>query len=62
MADFSLDACLRSVKFDVEQGLNPFEELGRSIIRNLQDPFFNETMITAWRKYILDNNIRWDTK
>lgn len=59
--DFSLDACMESVKFDVEYfHSSPFEELGRAIIRAEQDVFYNKTMIEAWKKYIEDNNLRWN--
>ena len=59
-ADFSLDACMDSVKTYVEVfHKNPFEELGRAIIRAEQDVFFNKTMITAWKKYIADNGLTW---
>ena len=58
---FGLDACYESVKFDVEFfHKNPFEELGRSIIRAKQDVFFNKTMIEAWEKWIADHEMRWD--
>jgi hypothetical protein len=60
-ADFSLDACMESVKFDVEFfHKNPFEELGRAIIRAEQDVFFNKTMIDAWKKYIAENGLTWE--
>jgi len=63
MADFSLNACLDSVKFSVEElHENPFEELGRSIIRAEQDPLFNKTMIDAWKQYIKDNDLKWDAR
>ena len=63
MANFSLEACMDSVKFSVEVlNENPFEELGRAIIRAEQDVFFNKTMITAWKKYIQDNNLKWNDK
>lgn len=59
--DFSLNACMESVKFSVEElHANPFEELGRAIIRAEQDVFFNKTMIEAWKKYITDNQIKWN--
>ena len=63
MADFSLKACIESVEFDVEfLHKNPFEELGRAIVRAEQDVFFNKTMIEAWKKYIRDNNLKWNDK
>ena len=63
MADFSLEACMDSVRFSVEVlHENPFEELGRAIIRAEQDVLFNKTMIEAWKKYIEDNSLRWDDK
>lgn len=59
--DFSLKACMESVEFDVEfLHKNPFEELGRAIIRAEQDIFFNKTMIEAWKKYIEEHDLRWD--
>ncbi len=63
MADFSLRACLESVEFEVEclHG-NPFEMLGRYMIRAEQDVFFNKTMIEAVKVYIKENNLRWDHK
>ena len=61
--DFSLNACYESVKFSVEVlHENPFEQLGRSIVRANQDVFFNKTMIEAWEKYIEDNNMKWNDK
>ena len=63
MADFSLDACYRSVVFSVEElKENPFELLGRYIIRADQDRWFNKTMIDAVKKYIEDNDLAWDKK
>lgn len=62
-ADFSLNACLEACEMDVAVlHRNPFEELGRSIIRAKQDPFFNKTMIEAWTKYILDHGMNWNDK
>ncbi len=59
-ADFSLNACMEAVTFDVEFfHKNPFEELGRAIVRAEQDIFFNRTMIEAWKKYIADNGLSW---
>lgn len=58
---FGMKTCIESVRFDVEVlGQNPFEELGRSIIRADQDVFFNRIMIDAWKKYIEDNELTWD--
>ena len=63
MADFSLNACMESVIFDVEfLHQNPFEELGRAIVRAEQDPFFNKTMIDAWKQYIKENGLKWNNK
>lgn len=63
MADFSLRACMESVRFSVDVlHENPFEELGRAVIRAEQDLFFNRTMIEAWKQYIRDHNLRWDDK
>lgn len=59
--DFSLTACLESVEFSVEiLHENPFEQLGRAIIRADQDMFFNKTMIEAWKQYIKDHNLKWN--
>lgn len=61
--DFSIDACMKSVKFDVEfLHMNPFEELGRAIVRAEQDAFFNKTMIEAWKRYIKEHDLRWNDK
>lgn len=58
--DFSLNACMESVEFSVEiLHDNPFEELGRAIIRAEQDVFFNKTMIEAWKLYIKEHEIKW---
>lgn len=63
MADFSLNACMESVIFDVEfLHQNPFEELGRAIVRAEQDPCFNKTMIDAWKQYIKENGLKWNNK
>lgn len=60
---FGLNACMESVKFDIEYlHENPFELLGRWIVRADQDVFFNETMIDALKKYIKDSGIKWDAK
>lgn len=60
-ADFSLNACMESVEFEVEfLHRNPFEMLGKYIVRAEQDPFFNKTMIDAIKKYINDHEIKWD--
>lgn len=60
---FGLEACMESVKFSVEfLHQNPFEELGRAIIRAEQDVFFNKTMIEAWKQYIKENELKWDEK
>lgn len=63
MADFSLKACLESVEFEVEfLNVNPFEALGRAIIRAEQDVFFNKTMIEAYKTYIREHDLKWDNK
>lgn len=60
---FGMEACMESVEFSVEfWHENPFEMLGRYMIRKAQDPFFNSTMIDAVEKYIKDHNIRWDAR
>ena len=62
MADFSLRACIESVEFEIEElHRNVFEELGRAIIRAEQDPFFNKTMIEAYKSYIAAHSIKWDS-
>lgn len=61
--NYSLKACIECVEFEIETlHKNPFEELGRAIIRAKQDAFFNKTMIEAWEKYIMDHNIRWNNE
>ena len=60
-ADFSLNACLESVEFEVEfLKVNPFEALGRAIVRAEQDPFFNKKMIEAYKTYIKDHDLKWN--
>lgn len=60
---FGMNACYDAVVSDVEKfNKNVFEMLGRYIIRAEQDVFFNKTMIDAVKKYINDNNIKWDYK
>ena len=62
MADFSFIACYESVEFEVETlKVNVFEALGRAIIRGEQDAFYNKTMIEAYKKYITDHNIKWNS-
>lgn len=59
--DYSLKACLESVTFEVEfLKRNVFEELGRAIVRAEQDPFFNRTMIDAYKEYIKSHNLKWN--
>ena len=58
---FGFEACMESVKFDIEYlHQNPFELLGRWTVRAEQDVFFNKTMIAALKKYIADNNMKWN--
>lgn len=57
--DFSLEACIESVEFSVEVlHENPFEQLGRAVIRAEHDTLFNKTMVDAWKKYIKEKNIK----
>lgn len=59
MSDFSLNACYKSVIFEVETlNVNVFEALGRAIIRAEQDKFYNKTMIEAYKKYISEHNMK----
>ena len=61
--DFSLEACYQSVMFAVNTlKKNPFELLGRYIIGAEQDPYFNETMIEAIKRYLLINDVKWNDK
>lgn len=63
MADFSLSACMESVTFSIEElHENPFELLGRYIVRAEQDIFFNKTMIEAVKQYISDHDMKWNAK
>lgn len=58
---FGIEACTRSIESDLKWGyMNIFELLGRYIVRNEQDKFFNTTMIEAAKKYIADHDINWD--
>lgn len=55
-ADFSLEACKRSVAFSVERlGENPTEMLKEFKQRAEEDVFFNRKMITAVESYIADH-------
>lgn len=59
---FGIDACMESVEFDVEfLHKDPLQELGRAIIRAEQDIMFNRTMVEAWKRYIREHGIRWDS-
>ncbi len=61
--DFSLKACMEAVEFDIEFcHKNIFEEYGRAQIRAKQDPFYCKTMIKAYEQYIVDHDIKWDSK
>lgn len=63
MADFGLKACMESVTFSVEElHENVYEMLGRFIIRDEMDPFFNPMMIEACKKYIRDHKLGWEKK
>lgn len=62
MDDFSVEACYEVVKYEMGSGLNVFEELGRAIIRSEQDTFFNKNMILAYKQYIKDHNLKWNSK
>lgn len=54
---------MESVEFDVEfLHKDPFEELGRAIVRAEQDIFFNKTMIEAWKQYIREHNLNWNDR
>ena len=50
---FGMAACMRSVKFSVEElGNNPYQLLGEFIMQAEKDVFFNKTMIDAVKEYI----------
>lgn len=60
---FGMEACMDSVKFDIEKlGYNPIELLGVFTLRAKQDVMFNKTMIDALMLYIEQHNIKWDDK
>lgn len=60
---FGMKACYESVVYDIEKlGENPFEMLGRYIIRAEQDVFFNKRMIDALKQYMADKQIKWNNK
>lgn len=60
MADFSLKACIEECEWEVKHlNANPFEELGKSIMRAENDIFFNKRMIEAWKLYITENELKW---
>ena len=57
---YGLETCLDSIDFQVKDlGYDPIRLLGKYILRAEQDPFFNTTMVTAIKKYIKDNDIKW---
>ena len=59
--DFSLNACYRSVVFEIEElHRDIFTEYGRALVRAKQDPWFNKTMIKAYEKYIEEHETKWD--
>lgn len=61
--DFGLEACYDNVTFYIEcLHQNPFELLGKYIIRSKQEMLFNKTMIEAVYKYIEDHDIKWSDK
>lgn len=61
MDQFGMAACMESVEFDIEVlHENPFELLGRWMVRAEQDVFFNKTMITALRQYIKEHDLKWN--
>lgn len=52
-ADFSLNACIKEVKYLVEKrGENPYKLLGEFVVRAETDIFFNKTMVEATKEYI----------
>ena len=51
--EFGVAACMKSVKFSVEElGNNPYQLLGEFIMRAEKDVFFNKAMIDAAKEYI----------
>ena len=59
--DFSLEACMESVKFEIEElHVNIFEAYGRALVRAKQDIFYNKTMVKAYEQYIEDHQIKWN--
>ena len=58
-----LEECMESVRFSAEfLHQNPFDELGRAIIRAEQDVCYNKTMIEAWKQYIKEKGLKWNAK
>lgn len=56
--DFGMNACMESVKQDVEKwGKNPFDLLREYQERAKTDIFFNKRMIEAVEEYIRINNL-----
>lgn len=63
MNEYSLHACIDTIEFCVESlHENPFELLGKYIVRAEQDAFFNRTMIDAMKEYINRKGIHWNDK
>lgn len=60
-ADFSLEACMESVKMEIELcHEDPIRLLGEFTLRAEQDLFFNKTMIDALKLYISEHGIKWN--
>ena len=60
---YGMEACMNSVKFDIEKlGYDPIRLLGEFTLRAKQDILFNKTMIEALMLYIEQHNIKWDDK
>ena len=50
---FGMAACMKSVKFSVEElGNNPYQLLGEFIMRAEKDVFFNKATINVVQEYI----------
>ncbi len=63
MNEYSLHSCMDTIEFCVENlHENPFELLGKYIVRAEQDTSFNHTMIDAMKEYISKKGIHWNDK
>ena len=58
---YNLTACKYAVKQQIEDMKeDPIRLLGKYVLREIQDPLFNPTMVTAIKEYIAEHSIEWN--